>query len=66
MQDLIFYKKDLSKGEATKLVEQKKAHMFILLADSAKISQEAIKARVESAFEDLVKAGQLFHTWFVV
>ena len=61
-----FYKKDLSKHEALDLVEKKQAHMFVLLADSSKISQEAIKARITNAFEDLIKAGQTFHTWFVV
>ena len=61
-----FYKKDLSKHEAMDLVEAKKAHMFVLLADSTKISQEAIKARIENAFEDLIKEGQLFHSWFIV
>lgn len=60
-----FYKKDLNSNEATELLNEGKIHMFIVTADKAKISEEAMVARVSQAFEDLINAGQIFHSWFV-
>jgi len=55
----------LSQDEIIQLVREKKVHMHIVIADSKKISQTAMEARMHNGFADFIAQGNFIHTWFM-
>jgi len=39
--------------------------MHIVIADSKKISQTAMEARMHNGFADFIAQGNFIHTWFM-